>query len=147
MPFVIHPPLNSPAADDTSVIYTIIEPEPYERLIFRDLQAWGWRVTRHDFGDEEFADALKKIEKDVKKRRRQTHAIRGELYGYHARPILEQVWESEAERMLEQGAYNKQQDPRRSAVIEDEEEIRSQVAEKYVSESLPSHPGCLSYCF
>jgi hypothetical protein len=146
MPFVIRPPLNSPAADDTSVIYTIIEPEPYERLILRDLQAWDWRVTRHDFGDEEFADALKKIEKDVKKRRRQTHAIRGELYGYHARPTLE-VWESEAERMLDQGAYNEQQDPQRSAVIEDEEEIRSQVAEKYVSESLSSHPGCLSYCF
>jgi hypothetical protein len=147
MPFVIRPPLNCPAADDTSVIYTIIEPEPYERLILRDLQAWDWRVTRHDFGDEEFADALKKIEKDFKKRRRQTHAIRGELYGYHARPTLEQVWESEAERMLDQGAYNKQQDPRRSAVIEDEEEIRSYEAEKYVSDLPSFHQASLSYGF
>jgi len=43
---------------------------------------------------------LSAIEKDVKKRRRQTHAIAGELHGYRERMTLEGVWEMEAERAL-----------------------------------------------
>jgi transposase len=105
MPFVIRPPLNSTAADDPSLTFTIIEPEPYERLILRDLKAWDWRIARHGFGDEDFITAMKQIEKDIKKRRRQTHAIGDELYGYNARRTLKQVWELEAERMLNEEAY------------------------------------------
>jgi hypothetical protein len=115
MPFVIRPPLNSTAADDPSLIFTVVEPEPYERLILRDLKARYWRITRHGFGDDEFIDALKQIEKDIKKRRRQTHAIGGELYGYNARRTLEQIWELEAERMLNKEAYEEPQDPRKKS--------------------------------
>jgi hypothetical protein len=115
MPFVIRPPLNSTAADDPSLIFTVVEPEPYERLILRDLKARYWRITRHGFGDDEFIDALKQIEKDIKKRRRQTYAIGGELYGYNARRTLEQIWELEAERMLNKEAYEEPQDPRKKS--------------------------------
>jgi hypothetical protein len=135
MPFVIRPPLNSTAADDPSLIFTILEPEPYERLILRDLKAWYWRITRHGFGNDDFIDALKQIEKDIKKRRRQTHAIGGELYGYNARRTLEQVWELEAERMLNEETYEEPQGPRRDVVVENnEDEIRGQEADKYVSD-------------
>jgi hypothetical protein len=136
MPFVIRPPLNSTAVDDLGLTFTIIEPEPYERLILRGLKAWDWRIARYGFGDEDLITALKQIEKDIKKRRRQTHAIGGELYGYNARRTLEQVWELEAEGMLNEEAYEESQESRRNAVVEnDEDDIRSQEAEKYVSDA------------
>jgi hypothetical protein len=105
MPLLIQPPRFSSAARDPGLVYTIIEPDPSEQIILQDLQTWGWRVTQHDFGDEEFIDALKLIEKDIKRRRRQTHAIAGELYGYNERPTLEDIWAKEAERMLGEDAY------------------------------------------
>jgi hypothetical protein len=105
MPFLIQPASDSVAAEHPSLVHTLIEPDPSERLILQDLQAWGWRVTQHNFGDDEFIAALKQIEKDVKRRRRQTHAIAGELHGYHERPTLEDIWEHEAERMLGESAY------------------------------------------
>jgi hypothetical protein len=85
--------------------HAIINPDRNEEIILRDLQAWGWQITEYGFGDEEYIKVLKMMEKDVKKRRRQTHAIAGDLHGYHGRPTLVQIWESEAERMLQQSAY------------------------------------------
>jgi hypothetical protein len=135
MPFVIRPPLDSAAADNPSLTYTIIEPDPSEHSILRDLQSWDWRVTRYGFGDEDYIEASKQIERDIKKRRRQTHAIAGELYGYNERLTLEEVWEFEAERILEERAYEEREDLRKNTVIaEDERESRSQKAEKYVSD-------------
>jgi hypothetical protein len=138
MPFVIRPPLDTAAANNPSLIYTIIEPDTSERSILQDLQAWDWRVTQYDFGDEDYTNALTQIERDIKKRRRQSYAIAGELHGYNKRPTLEEVWEFEAERMLEEAAYVERKDPRRTPIIEydDECESRSQNAEMYVSDHL-----------
>jgi hypothetical protein len=140
MPFVILPPLDTAAANNPSLIYTIIEPDTSEHSILQDLQAWDWRVTQHDFGDEGYIYALTQIERDIKERRRQSYAIAGELHGYNKRPTLEDVWEFEAERMLEEGAYAEQKDTRRNPVIEDDDghENRSQEAEMYVSDHLAS---------
>jgi hypothetical protein len=105
MPLLVQPPRYSAAPDHSSLIYTIIEPDQSEQIILQDLQTWGWRVTQHGFGDEDFIDALKQVEKDVKRRRRQTHVIAGELHGYNEGPTLEEVWAREAERMLGNSAY------------------------------------------
>jgi hypothetical protein len=105
MPFIVQPPQYSAVAGNPSLIYTIIEPDQTEEVMLQDLETWGWRVTEHSFGDEEFIDALKLIEKDTKRRRRQTHAVAGELHGYEERLTLENVWSKEADRMLGENAY------------------------------------------
>lgn len=89
MPFLIRPPLHFPDATSTAPAYTLIEPDQNDRSILRDLRDWGWRITCHQFDDEDFIDALKQVERDAKKRRRQTHAIAGDLYGYNERPTLD----------------------------------------------------------
>ncbi|KAL5114795.1 hypothetical protein ACEQ8H_007288 [Pleosporales sp. CAS-2024a] len=102
MPFLVRPPMDSTEADDPGRTYIVIEPDHNERTILRDLQFWKWRITRHDFAEEEFIKTLTAIERDVKRRRRQLHAIAGDLHGYSERLTLEQVWEREAERALEE---------------------------------------------
>jgi hypothetical protein len=139
MPFVIRPPLDTAAANNPSLIYTI-EPDTTEHCILQDLQIWDWRKTQHDFGDEEYISALMQIERDTKKRRRQSYTIAGELYGYNARPTLEEVWAFEAEKKLKEEAYTEQKDTRQTPVTEDDDErkSRSQEAEMYVSDHLAS---------
>jgi hypothetical protein len=105
MPFIIQPPLRFATANDQRLIYTIIEPNQSECTNLQDLQGWGWRITRHHFGNEEFIEVFKQIEKDIERRRRQTHAIAGELHGYHERPTLMDSWAQEVERMLGERAY------------------------------------------
>jgi hypothetical protein len=100
MPFLIRPPLHTVEIDSPNLAHIVIEPDSNERTILHDLQAWGWRITRHDLNDAEFVHTLGAIERDVKRRRRQTHAIAGELHGYRERLTLEGVWEMEAERTL-----------------------------------------------
>lgn len=100
MPFLIRPPLHTIETDSPILAHIVIEPDHNERTILHDLRKWGWRITRHDFHDAEFVHTLGAIEKDVKKRRRQTHAIAGELHGYRERLTLEGVWEAEVERAL-----------------------------------------------
>jgi hypothetical protein len=122
MPLLVRSPLETSASDNLSLTHAIINPDRNEEIILRDLQACSWQITGHGFGDEEYIKALKMIEKDVKKRRHQTHAIAGDLHGYHGRPTLVQIWESEAERMLQQSAY----------------EAKDPEIEKYVSVFPPS---------
>lgn len=117
MPLLVRPPLEISASDDLSLTHAIIDPDRHEEIILRDMQAWGWQITEHGFGDEEYINALKTIENDVKRRRRQKHAIAGDLHGYHGQPTLAEIWESEAERMLQQSAY----------------EVREPEIEKYVN--------------
>lgn len=105
MPFLIRPASDSAAAEDPRLVYTLIEPDHEERLILQDLHDWGWCITQHEFGDDDYIAALKLIEKDVKKRRRQTHAIAGELHGYCERPSLDDIWKQEVDRMLCGSAY------------------------------------------
>jgi hypothetical protein len=100
MPFLIRPPLDSVDADYSIQTYFVIEPDHNDRTVMRDLLSWGWRITRHDFSDKDFIQTMIAIDKDVKTRRRQTHAIAGELHGYCERLTLEQVWDREAERVL-----------------------------------------------
>jgi hypothetical protein len=103
MPFLIRPPLNYflDEPDDAQLTYTIIEPDDSERTILRDLQAWGWRITRHDFTDQVFIEGMTAIEKNMKKRRRQSHVVGDRLLGYEGRPTLEELWEREAEKAFE----------------------------------------------
>lgn len=105
MPFLIRPASDSAATEDPSLVHTLIEPDHNEQLILQDLQTCGWRITRHEFSDDDFVAALMHVEKDVKRRRRQTHAIAGELHGYRERPTLEDIWEYEVEGMLGESAY------------------------------------------
>jgi hypothetical protein len=134
MPFLVRPPPESAAADDPSLTYTVIEPDPGDRAILRDLKTWGWRVTRLDLSDEEFIDALKTVEKDAKRRRRQTHAVAGEVLGYYGRPSLDELWVTEAEKMLEGSAYVIEIDgPKFANAAENDEDVRYQEAMKYVS--------------
>ncbi|QRC97102.1 hypothetical protein JI435_140120, partial [Parastagonospora nodorum SN15] len=100
MPFLIRPPQHTTDPNNPIHAHIVIEPDSNERTILHDLQAWGWRITRHDFNDAEFVYTLGAMERDVKRRRRQTHAIAGELHGYRERLTLEGVWEMEAERVL-----------------------------------------------
>jgi len=98
MPFLIRPPPDSAAANNPSLTYTLLEPDQNERSMLRDLRDWGWRISRHDFSDEEFIAALTQVEKDKRKRRRHTHALGDDLFGYVERPELEDVWHEEAQR-------------------------------------------------
>jgi hypothetical protein len=137
MPFLVRPPLDLAVAENLGCTYTLIEPDDSEWSMLQDMHQWGWHITRHNFGDEVFIDALKQIERDVKRRRRHTHAIGGELIGYQTRPTLEDLWYEEGEKMLEQRAYEEEKNVLgRQLAEEDEfftEEEHSQEAEKCVS--------------
>jgi hypothetical protein len=108
MPFLVRSPPEYAATDDYSLTYTIIEPDANDRTILRDLQHWGWLVSQHDFDDEDFIYALKGIEKDTRERRRNTHAVAGEMLSHRCKPRLEELWELEARRMLENTAYDEE---------------------------------------
>jgi hypothetical protein len=137
MPFLIRPPQTSAEAEDPGCRYTLIEPDDSEWSMLRDMHKWGWIITRHDFGDDLFIDALKQIEEDIKRRRRHTHAIAGELIGYKARPTLEDLWYEEGEKMLNRQAYEEEKSaPGRQLAKEDEsftEKEHSREAETCVS--------------
>lgn len=127
MPFLIRPPLHSPEADDSSLVLTLIDPDHNDRSMLQDLKRWDWRITRHNFEDEEFIEALKEIEQDLKRRRRHSHTVGNDLVGYTARPTLEDLWHDEAEKKLMEEAY-----------VEEKEEQRLKVeqeAKGYVSAS------------
>ncbi|KAF2829315.1 hypothetical protein CC86DRAFT_437077 [Ophiobolus disseminans] len=103
MPFLIRPPLNSAAAEEHSLILTLIEPDKNDCSMLRDLRDWGWRISRHDFHDEEFIEALTQSERNAKQRRRHTRTVGNELYGYVEKPTLEDIWMEEApDRFLEE---------------------------------------------
>jgi hypothetical protein len=121
MPFLIRPPPESSIAEEPSYTLTLIDPDHNDRSILQDLKRWGWRIARHDFDDDEFIEALKQAEQDVKKQRRHAHAVGKDMVGYTPRPTLEDVWHDEAERMLLEEAY------------EHEKEERQGEAEMYVS--------------
>lgn len=132
MPFLIRPRLHYIDADTPQLTYTIIEPDHNERTILRDLQEWGWYITRHDVDDEEFIEAMKSVKKDVKKRRRRTHVIGSELHGYQERLTLEDLWEIEAERALEEDAFDLK--PPEQSGEEVEQEIEECFDEPYLTE-------------
>lgn len=121
MPFVIRPPLHSAVADDPSLTLTLVDPDHNDRAMLRDLQRWDWRVTRLNFDDEEFIEALVEVERDMKKRRRQTHAMDEDLVGYTPRPTLEDIWHDEAETKLMEEAYAEEQVERRLRIEEEDE--------------------------
>jgi hypothetical protein len=121
MPFLIRPPPESSIAEEPSYTLTLIDPDHNDRSILQDLKRWGWRINRHDFDDDEFIEALKQAEQDLKKQRRHAHAVGKDMVGYTPRPTLEDVWHDEAERMLLEEAY------------EHEKEERQGEAEMYVS--------------
>jgi hypothetical protein len=111
MPFLIRPPLyySENETDNAQLTDTIIEPDDRDRTILQDLQGWGWRLTRHDFNDEMFIEVMAAIEKDDKKQRRKSHFIGNQLHGYQGRPRLEDLWEIEAQRALQRGAFEVEQ--------------------------------------
>ncbi|KAH7068806.1 hypothetical protein BKA63DRAFT_569679 [Paraphoma chrysanthemicola] len=108
MPFLVRPPPEHAATDEYSHTYTIIEPDANDRTILRDLQHWGWLVSQHDFDDEDFIYALKGTEKDTRERKRNTHAVAGEMLSHRCKPTLEELWELEARRMLENTVYDEE---------------------------------------
>lgn len=94
MPFIVAPPEDF----EDALLLTVIDADHSEVDMLRDLRDWGWNIVRRDSQDPEFIDALAQIEKDIRRRRRRTHAIAGEITGYRERPTLEEVWEVEARK-------------------------------------------------
>jgi hypothetical protein len=139
MPFVIRPPLLSTAASNPGLIYIIIEPDDSERIILRDLQIWGWNITRHGFGDENFIDALKRVERDTKRRRRHIQAVAGKLHGYNERLSLDALWCQEVDRMLFEDAYEEQ--PGRQRI---ERVAEDKLEEQKLGEETPRIEKCVS---
>jgi hypothetical protein len=137
MPFLIRPPPDSVEAENPGSTHTLLVPDESEWSMLRDLCQWGWRITRHDFGDDIFIDALKQTKKDTKRRRRHTHAIAGELLGYTEGPTLEDLWCEEGEKMHAKKAYEEQKKVLGRQLVEEHEPFtekkHSQEAEKCVS--------------
>lgn len=115
MPFLVRPPLHHTNANDHSLTVIVIDPDHNDRSMLQDLIRWDWRVTRQDFDDDEFIEALKDVEQDLKKRRRHTHTVGDDLVGYPPRPTLEDIWHEEAGEKLIEEAYEEEEEEKREA--------------------------------
>lgn len=136
MPFLIRPPLESTAATQ-DLVFTLFESDHNDRSMLRQLRDWGWRISRHEYHDEEFIEALTEEEKEVKERRRHSHAA-GDEGNYAEKPSLVDIWMEEAERALIEEEYEQEKQTRADARAA--KEAAGVEAEKYVSAfSYPHH--------
>lgn len=96
MPYLIQPPAHSIDTCNQPFTYTLADPTPSELSKIKDLQKWGWQVSLHSQDDEKCLAATKGIEKAIKKKRRRTQMVYGDMMGDGSRPTFEEVWEQES---------------------------------------------------
>ena len=101
MPYLVQPPAQSIEACDPLLTYTLADPLPAEMSILEDLQKWGWQISVHFEDEEPYIDAGRKIEKAIKKMRRRTQMIYGDVVGDSPRLTLEEMWQREATKKEE----------------------------------------------
>ncbi|KAI4628313.1 hypothetical protein J4E80_002451 [Alternaria sp. BMP 0032] len=105
MPYLVQPPAQSIDACNPLLTYTLADPLPAEISILKDLQKWGWQVSVHFEDEEVYVDAVREIEKAIKKMRRRTQMIYGDVVGDSPRLTLEEMWQREATKKEEERQY------------------------------------------
>jgi hypothetical protein len=105
MPYLIKPPVHSINSCNPLFTYTLTNSTPFELRKLKDLQDWGWEVSVHFHDDRDYLDAIRETDKAIKKRRRRTQMLYGDLVGDGPRLTLEEVYEREATKNTAQGLY------------------------------------------
>ncbi|KAH9881858.1 hypothetical protein J1614_001029 [Plenodomus biglobosus] len=99
MPYIIRPPPTSAEANNSLYTYIIQTADVEISAMIHDLHAWGWLVSQHGADDQAYTTTLRAIDKAIKKRRRRTHMVYGDMIGEAAPPTLIEVWERHARRV------------------------------------------------
>jgi len=106
MPYLVQPPAQSIDAYNPLLTYTLADPLPAEISILKDLQKWGWQISVHFEDEEIYIDAARETEKAIKKMRRRTQMIYGDVVGDSPRLTLEEMWQREATKKEEERQYD-----------------------------------------
>jgi len=106
MPYLVQPPAQSIETCNPLLTYTLADPLPAEMSILEDLQKWGWQISVHFEDEEPYIYAGRKIEKAIKKMRRRTQMIYGDVVGDSPRLTLEEMWQREATKKEEERRYD-----------------------------------------
>ncbi|KAG9194437.1 hypothetical protein G6011_04472 [Alternaria panax] len=103
MPYLLQPSAHSDDACNPLLAYTLADPTPSELSKLQQLQDWGWKVSVHFHDDAEYLKAMAETEKAIKKRRRGTQMMYGNMVGDGPRLTFEEVWEPGSAKKITQG--------------------------------------------
>jgi hypothetical protein len=107
MAYLIQPPAQSVDACNPLFTYSIEGTTRSEKAMILDFQDWGWEVSLHRPNDPVYLEAMADLDRAIKKRRRRTQLVFGDVVNDASRLTLEEIWEGEAMRRLKAGLYDK----------------------------------------
>jgi len=126
MPYLVQPPAQSIDTCNPLLTYTLADPLSAEISILKDLQKWGWQVSVHFEDEEPYIDAARETEKAIKKMRRRTQMMYGDVVGDSPRLTLEELWQREATKKEEE----RQHDIKEKEEVNDAASIMSRMTEQ-----------------
>lgn len=142
MPYIIRPPPTSAEANNPLYTYVIQTADVEMSAMIHNLHAWGWLVSQHGADDQVYTTTRRAIDKAMKKQRRRTHMVYGDMIGEAAPPTLTEVWERQARR-VGSGNLDGVEDDAFKGYDDDGKEEKEEECEQasHAVNTVSSHPG------